>query len=86
MYNSASFAKNTLKNVFFEGVMQENGEYSEFLQKYCSALGGYVTMVADKNGQNCLSAHLCHGEKCKICNQNAFLHRQSAKGIYINEK
>ncbi len=66
--------------------MQENGKYCEFLQKYCSALGGYVTMVADQNGQNCLSAHLCHGEKCKICNQNAFLRPKGAQGMYKNEK
>ncbi len=66
--------------------MQENGEYCELSQKYCAALGGYVTMVSDKNGQSCLCAHLCHGEKCKNCNQNIFLRQKGGNGIYINEK
>lgn len=64
--------------------MQENGESKELSRKYCAALGGYATLVADGHGRKCLCAHLCHGQNCENKNFNAV--SRIYGGVDINEK
>lgn len=63
--------------------MQEN---IELFQKYCAHIGGCVTVVSGVNGKSCLSAHLCHGQKCEERNFNTAYGSKSVRGIDIKEK
>jgi hypothetical protein len=82
MHNHPCFAKNTLKKVFFEGNMQEN---VELFQKYCAHIGGCVTVVSGVNGKTCLSAHLCHGQKCEERNLDSAYGTFGVRGVDIKE-
>jgi putative hemolysin len=62
--------------------MQENGE---LFQKYCAHIGGRVTVLSGENGKTCLSAHLCHGQKCEERNFNTACAPKNVRGIDINE-